>query len=337
MLCQAATDDALWTRVVRAVEKEGTLAQRDVALAVLRNYRGRMLLTDSAKHRAVTESVTRVIRRRAAECPVIKDIGIAPMGFLVHPSFRAWLEDVPEGKVRPTPPAKQGEGPLKYAAQWQLGRSAHGGVVVFGRAGDRVRAWRGKGKDRATAAPPLALAEALVHKDILPTATASRPDQYWLTEQERYMSVREVARAFGIRDASPLAIALEGVASPTNAVKWLGKSIHAGVATRLLQHLKCMGLLPGHITYGSACSGVDTFAAAVDMVWPDAWQYAHAAEIDPGPRAVLAEAWGPRGLQADMLFHDATSAEAADAPVVDLFLVSPDCHRFSKRRHGRDA
>jgi hypothetical protein len=183
----------------------------------------------------------------------------------------------------------------------------------------------------------LALAEALVHKDILPTATASRPDQYWLTEQERYMSVREVARAFGIRDASPLAIALEGVASPTNAVKWLGKSIHAGVATRLLQHLKCMGLLPGHITYGSACSGVDTFAAAVDMVWPDAWQYAHAAEIDPGPRAVLAEAWGPRGLQADMLFHDATSAEAADAPIVDLFLVSPDCHRFSKRRHGRDA
>ena len=337
MLRQAATEDALWTRVMRAVEKEGTIAQRDVALAVLRHFRGRMILTNESKHPAITESLSRVIRRRAAECPEIKDIGIAPMGFLVHPSFRAWLEDEPAGKLRPTPEPASGEGPEKYWAQWQLGRCAHDGVVLFGRAGDRVRLWRSKRGDRAQEAPPLALAEALVHRDILPTATASRPDQYWLTAQRRYMSVREVARSFGIRDSSPLAAALERVPSPTNAIKWLGKAIHAGVATRLLQHLRSLDILPGHITYGSACSGIDTFAAAVDVVWPGAWEYRHAAEIDAGPRGVLAEAWGLRGLKPDMLFQDATSAQAASAPCVDLFVVSPDCHRFSKRRHGRDA
>ena len=93
--------------------------------------------------------------------------------------------------------------------------------MEFGRAGDRVRAWRKSTGVSAAATPPAGLAAALVHTHIMPTATAVRPNQFWLTAQGRYMTVREVARVMGASDDNPLSAALQRVQCPINTVSLL--------------------------------------------------------------------------------------------------------------------
>ncbi|KAL3908814.1 MAG: hypothetical protein SGPRY_009653 [Prymnesium sp.] len=83
-----------------------------------------------------------------------------------------------------------------------------------------------------------------------------------------------------------------------------------------------------------SCSGSDFFAEALDARRGKDWVYLHAAEADAVPRNVLARAWGL--IEEDRIFRDAASPEAAAAPECDLFVPSPDCVDFSKRRHGRD-
>ena len=326
-------DDA-WTAVVAAVRSEGTLAQSDCALAVMRDHRARHLLADESSLQKKVALLQRVIRRRAAECPTFKDLGIPHAVLADDASYAQFIDIAPRGKVRPTPTAASGQGPLAHLKAWGLWDACPVGVVVFGRAGDRVRAWRkGAGAGTATT-PPAQLAFALVHTGVVPTATASRPDQFWLTEQQRYMSVREVCRVMGVRDDNPLSAALQRVRCPTNAVSFLGRAIHVDIAKTILTFLKGMRVLPDTLTYASACSGIDTFAAAVHDMWGDSWRYAHAAEPDTQPRNVLADAWG---LDPSNIYMDAGSPEAQAAERADLFVLSPECNAFSRRRHGRDA
>ena len=326
-------DDA-WTAVVAAVRSEGTLAQSDCALAVMRDHRARHLLADESSLQKKVALLQRVIRRRAAECPTFKDLGIPHAVLADDASYAQFIDIAPRGKVRPTPTAASGQGPLAHLKAWGLWDACPAGVVVFGRAGDRVRAWRkGTGAGTATT-PPAQLAFALVHTGVVPTATASRPDQFWLTEQQRYMSVREVCRVMGVRDDNPLSAALQRVRCPTNAVSFLGRAIHVDIAKVILTFLKGMRVLPDTLTYASACSGIDTFAAAVHDMWGDSWRYAHAAEPDTQPRNVLANAWG---LDPSNIYMDAGSPEAQAAERADLFVLSPECNAFSRRRHGRDA
>ena len=122
------------------------------------------------------------------------------------------------------------------------------------------------------------------------------------------MAVHEVARAFGLRDASPLTLALCACARPASAVQMLGRAIHAGVALALLRTLDRSGLLPPRVRYASACSGIDTFAEAVDVLRPGTWEYVHAAECDAAPRDVLARAWG---LSPDDIYADAADTAGA--------------------------
>ena len=333
MLHIAFTKDRTWVRLLAAMRNEGTTVQYEQAAATLRHNRGRYCFANESQQELIVSNLQRVIRRRAADCITFKGLGITTVPPL-YEGVAGLLDHQPVGKVRPTPPAAQQEGPLQYSTLWQLDRIAKQGVIVFGRAGDRVRKWRKDKAPSAGAAPPLALAESLVHEDLLPTATASRPDQWWLTEQQRYMSVREVCRAFGVGTGCPLAAALQRVDCPTNAVSMLGKAIHAGVASRILRMLADMKVLPDKITYASACSGIDTFASAVNAMFGAAnWQYMHAAEKDLGPRAVLADAWG---LDPQHIYSDAASTQAVTAPTVDLFVLSPDCNKFSARNRGRN-
>ena len=317
-------DDA-WTAVVAAVRSEGTLAQSDCALAVMRDHRARHLLADESSLQKKVALLQRVIRRRAAECPTFKDLGIPHAVLADDASYAQFIDIAPRGKVRPTPTAASGQGPLAHLKAWGLWDACPAGVVVFGRAGDRVRAWRkGAGAGTATT-PPAQLAFALVHTGVVPTATASRPDQFWLTEQQRYMSVREVCRVMGVRDDNPLSAALQRVRCPTNAVSFLGRAIHVDIAKVILTFLKGMRVLPDTLTYASACSGIDTFAAAVHDMWGDSWRYAHAAEPDTQPRNVLADAWG---LDPSNIYMDAGSPEAQAAERADLFVLSPECNAF---------
>ena len=60
--------------------------------------------------------------------------------------------------------------------------------------------------------------------------------------------------------------------------------------------------------------------------------YVHAAECDAAPRGVLTRAWG---IGPSDVYTDA--ADTAGAAEVDLYIISPDCLKFSRHFHGRDA
>ena len=333
-LAQALGQPAAWSRLVRVVQSNAVpLIQRECVLAVLNHHKNKAAAVPAGRVQALAEALARAMRRRAAECPPLASIGVPAAAALSPTSFMEWVDaDLPSGSaVRKTPARNSGTGPFGYWAKWRMDRVGTTGVVCFARAGDRVRDWRKASEASDNDPPPLALATALVHADILPTATAAKQDQYWLSGQGRYMAVHEVARAFGLRDTSPLTIALGECARPASAVQMLGRAIHAGVALALLRTLDRSGLLPPRVRYASACSGIDTFAEAVDVLRPGAWEYVHAAECDAAPRGVLARAWG---LSPSEIYADA--ADTADADEVDLYMVSPDCSKFSRRFHGRD-
>ena len=112
----------------------------------------------------------------------------------------------------------------------------------------------------------------------LPTATASGPDHYVVIApggEARFMTVQEVSRSFGVPAESPLAAMLNDKKGPltvNQAVGCLGRSVHAGVARRLVATLMERGTLARGLTYGSAYSGVDTFAAAVEAEMEVDWK-----------------------------------------------------------------
>ena len=107
------------------------------------------------------------------------------------------------------------------------------------------------------------------------------------------------------------------------------------VAALLVRWLTEHGHLPAAgaaIRYASSCSGIDAFAAAAARLY--SLEYMHAAEWDAAARRVLSDAWA---LPSDAIMLDARSPDAAAAAEVDLYVLTPDCVNFSKRRHGRDA
>ena len=98
------------------------------------------------------------------------------------------------------------------------------------------------------------------------------------------MSVQEVARGFGVPAVGPLMRMLkaEEPLSPNQAVACLGRSVHVKTAARIVDTLMEQGVLASGLSYGSACSGIDTFAAAV-------WRWLRAAR-----GAMLSRARAPR-------------------------------------------
>ena len=321
-----------WAKLTKTLRKDLTAIQAGVALPIFEQQRLKILAAPVAKRPGlVANSFLRCMRKRAKECPRVESLGIPAWSGPTKKSFLEVIEGAAAFPVRKTPPLSSGEGPLQYSLQWDLDRVATPGVVVFARAGDRVRDWRKTAG--ANAQVELKLAQSLVHTDILPTATANKQDQWWLTGPRRYMSVPEACRCMGIRDTSPLARTLALEKHPSNAIQWLGRAVHASVALLILELLEAEGLLPIRLRYGSACSGIDTMAEAVDVMRPGGlWGYVHAAELRPELRNVLQKAWA---MPQSRLLSDASLT--ATAPEVDLYMITPDCHAFSRRRHGRDA
>ena len=330
---EAAQDSLRWKSLMAKLEKALTQIQFANASSILRDNRAAILELPKAERSQKARYVLRSCRRRAADCPTLPSLGIPKAAAVTPASFLDLIATAPKLPVRATPSAERAEGPLEYVRRWDLGRVQHQGAVVFSRAGGRVREWLKRHDDASEAEIELSLANALVHKDILPTLTANKQDQPWLTGPQRYMSVHEVCRCMGLRDRSPITRALASMRYPANAVQLLGKAVHAGVASLIVSMLEQEGLLPVYLTYASACSGIDTFAEALDVARPGGmFLYAHAAESDGAALDVLQRIWA---LPRARMYRDA--ADTADAPCVHLYMLTPDCHDFSKRRHGRDA
>ena len=89
------------------------------------------------------------------------------------------------------------------------------------------------------------------------------------------------------------------------AVECLGRAVHVGVARRLVLRLAAEGVLSTGLTYGSAFSGIETFAAGVDQVFGEDWRYAFASEASAVARRGLCAAWGSRALTEGMVWQDA--------------------------------
>ena len=318
---------AQWSRLLKGFASR---IQTRCIQEVISHHRARAASMGLEQQAVLADSVARALRRAAKACPDLPSIGIPPASEISPPSFFEWIDPAPTGPVRTATPAA---GPMSKLAQWNPSGEVLDGVVCCARAEGRVRVWRKGANKSPSAPPPRHLLKALVHQVVLPTAVASKPDHWWLVKEQRWMSVLEVCRAFGLRDESPLTRALCSEVCPASAVQVAGKAIHAGIARLLVDKLDAEGLLPSFVRYASSCSGADFFAEAVDCRRAGRWAYVHAAEADPTPRKVLGKAWC---LGQSCLFRDASSAEARDAPECDLFVFSPDCVDFSRRRHGRD-
>lgn len=210
---------------------------------------------------------------------------------------------------------------------WQEGW----GVVCYERAAGRLLAEGG---------PSEGTVRALIRFDVLPTAVASAGDHYVLVGPAgaaRYMSVDEVARAFGIASTSPLMTTLRepSVMTDAQAVSCLGRSVHVGVARLLVGDLLRRGAIHRGLTYGSAYSGVDGFAAALEGELGEDWHYRFASDVLPHVRGALVHAWSGHGLRAGRCHVDAAGSAAIGEERVDLWALTPSCEPFSRRNRAR--
>ena len=121
------------------------------------------------------------------------------------------------------------------------------------------------------------------------------------------MTVEEVCRGFGVHAESALMRTMRDkrLLSDNQAVACLGRSVHVGVARCIVAELRERGVLPEHVRYGSAYSGVDTFAVAMEAELGASWEYVFGSKRDKTVRAALLSTWGPKGL---------TSENCYDAP-----------------------
>ena len=101
------------------------------------------------------------------------------------------------------------------------------------------------------------------------------------------MTVQETMRAFGVPPQSRIwrtLAAAKGPLSAAAAVSCLGRGVHTGVARQVVQMLVARGDLKPGAKYGSAFSGIDTFASALEAELKEDWTYGFASEKE---KAVL--------------------------------------------------
>ena len=268
----------------------------------------------------------RAARTTAGELEVVSPASRGPR------TFHAWLAKKPEKeRMRSIQKSRR---ILDGVKQWPLGWLKGRGVVCYERAAGRVLQERGGRPDGA-------FLRGVVKQQELPTLTANTSDHYVVLApkcEPRFMTVQEVMRSFGVPAQSSLwkALVREGLLTAPQAVSCLGRSVNVSVARQVVATLIQSGALAPGLSYGSAFSGIDTFAAAVEEETGGDFTYAFASEGDEVPRKGLLHAWRSRGLTAASCFQDARSEEAANAPPVDLYMTSPECTAHSRMNHGRN-
>lgn len=99
--------------------------------------------------------------------------------------------------------------------------------------------------------------------------------------------------------------------------------------------LEAEGLLTGKVRYGSAYSGIDIFAVAMEVELGIGWEYVFASEAIATVHKGLLRAWGGHGLTEACCYADARSEEAVGAPAVDVFVLTASCGTHSRRNHSR--
>ena len=273
------------------------------------------------------QNISRVLRDRTC--------GMKPAKLLIGPvssngTFRRWLTaDPARERHRPLPKKSR---LWKSLRRWPVSHLRGPAVVCFERAIGRLEAGAG-------GVPSAEDVDRVVATRVLPTAVASSADHYVLLQPgspPRFLSVGEVARSFGIPRVSRVFRMLmsDSYLSPIQAVSCLGAAVHVDVARVLVRHLRDRGLLSPGVRYGSACSGVDTFACALEAELRD-FVYVFASEVNATTRGALLGAWHAFGLTHDHVYPDAAADPAIRPPPVGMWFLSPPCGAFSSRNHAR--
>jgi hypothetical protein len=264
--------------------------ERALAASIMRVHRARLLAVEAGRERTqAAKRFLKPLRGRRATRAAIGELVVAPSPDGTGPAtFHAWLSREPrKDRHRDISKSKR---ILRGLSGWPLGWLTTAGVVCYERAVGRARAEKG-------GAVTEAYARGLVHTTFLPTAVASPSDHYVLVQpgaRPRFLTVQEVARSLGVPEGGSLGAMLRGPAlTPTQAIECLGGGIHVGVAHQLVKALRARGLLAPGLTYGSAYSGIDMFAAAVEAEFGDAWTYEFASECDNHARAGLSSLGSP--------------------------------------------
>ena len=338
---QACSCESAFAAIAKRLDALLTCYYRPLGRELLSAHRETIVAAGPEGQLKALSSSVRVFSRKAAAAGSLPTLGIPPADVLSPPTFWAWIEDEQPSHCRQTPLPSSGEGPLEKARAWGLSRTSCQGVIVFSRARDTVASWQKRSPGNAALLPPVPIIDSIVHQSSLPAAIGSKGDHYflWTNSQQRYLSVKEVARSLGVRDGSPLLCALCQIDEivPASAVECCGNAIHSGVARLILRRLWEEGTLNPSagqpIRYASGCSSIDFFAEAVTDMWPGAWHYCHASESKRLRRLVLEHAWMP-----DEIFADATDPDGriAAQSEVDLYVLSPNCQPFSKRNKKRN-
>ena len=279
--------------------------------------------------KAATRRMLKPLRERVAKQPMVAALKV-PTAQAGPRTFHAWLAKEPaQERLRDI---HRGKRILAGLRRWPTGWLKRAAVVCFERAAGRVKQERG-GK------PNAAFMKGVLKRAELPTAVAQAADHYVVVapgETPRFMTVEEVARGFGVPAAGSLMAMLSGPTLTTvQAVSCLGRAVHVGVARQVVAMLLARGTIGPGLRYGSAYSGIDTFAAAVEAELGDQWTYAFASESGKVPRAGLLAAWEQRGLTAAACFSDACGSEAASAAATDLWVCTAECRAHSQRNHGK--
>lgn len=286
--------------------------------------------SQAAARNKVVRNFLRALRLRKQARSEVKEL-VVPMIPMDSATFHMWLSPAPRKELLRS--INRSARTVKGLKKWPLKWMTVPGVITYERAAGRIRDERGGVLSEE-------IVKSVVKIDVLPTAVANSSDHYVVLQpgrQPRYMTVEEVCRAYHVPTGSPLRRALldTRVLSPIQAVSSLGRAIHVGVARQIFTGLLARGLLGPGLKYGSAYSGIDTFAAGVDAVLDGAWTYVFASEKDPTSRRALGCAWLARGLDPGSVYEDALGVDARYAPAVDLYVMTPDCGAHSPRNHER--
>ena len=309
-------------------------ADRDVTTSILAVHAARARAgQQEGKLRAIVKAFLKPLRERKGARHEVGELEVEPADS-GPATFHAWLSRHPhKERLRDITTCERITKGLK---SWPLTWLRKRGVICYERADARIQRERGGRADAA-------FLRGVVKFTELATATANSSDHYVLLapgKEPRFLTVQEVMRAFAIPSGGSLWKALikpSGLLSAPQAVSCLGRSVHTGVARQLVRQLLKDGTLSEGLTYGSAFSGVDTFAAAVEAELHGKWDYKFASEANRTVRQALLHAWGPHGLTEAACPLSAMSATAKGAPTVDLYVTTPECNDHSKRNHSRNA
>ena len=350
-LRRAAVDHALrskWRACIRKVPVEEY--DRAMARRIVFSHLDEM----AAEPEAAEASVQRMLRALRARTAAMRCVHVAPALPRCEQLCVSLQELQAVGKQQPGDRCRDTSKSFKLLArlsQWRLQPGTIGALVPE-RARSRVKHER---RGSLTFPRDARFRDALVHKLVLPTLTAS--DHYFDLRAWRWWSPREVAAAFGVPPSSAISACLSGAElpfGPKRLVAALGRSVCVPVMARVI-HRAVQATLPpppageeATIRYGSLFSGIDLSAVALESLVAGSlrsppperlqvsrFEYVLAAESDADLRGLLGRAWASRGLRKPHIYEDARSLLQSTVPDVHLLVVTPECCEFSPRKRGR--